>query len=1224
MTRTAVLCVALAAAGCFKGEADKGKCSSAADCVVGANCDPGLHVCVYSCPSLCATGSECVNGSCIQTVCIPSCTTNQTCDTTQVPPACVGLQSGVASVTRPAAADVVGGPAVIVSATAGAPDPGPTKVVFRLEQSGVSKATATATTGIQGVYTATMQLGAGVATGAGNVIAAVYWNKNGSEVSVDSAPVAVTVDESAPSITTPATDAPFYSSTAAGAPPNAVVSIAINDVGGAGVDKTTAHLGVPGHSYPAATTPAAAGGGGTYTFAVPVADLGIGAGAQGPVVYLVTASDKVGNAQAFDGGSIAVDNEPPTITNVTADTADWFDGGGAIAVTADVSDPAGGSGLNAGTVKILLADNVTTVDPVSVAGATRSWNPTGATFQANGQQGPVNFHITAKDNVNNAQSNGPITVKVDRRAPSVGTVAVTDNPLANSNGYYPRDAAIAVPVSVPVDDSPDAVPGSGAATATLTAGAGNTAATAAGSTTTGTVKTFNFTVPTTAQTAGSEGAVALSVTAADGVGNTTVVTPTATVKVDDKPPTLVSVGIDSSMTIRFTDANGVAWFNQSDSGTIKITATITDAGAGVLMSSLKLVKHGTTTQIDNGTIGHTAGTNLYTFNVARSGGPIAAGAEGVVAYDVAAADGLSPVSPTNHTRAAPATADGKLGIDGAPPSSFTFTVTYPPAGTDCDKTLPGGGADNGIVCGHDGSHWWRRGLGAGGVETTSMSFSATDNGAGMDPTAGTCAITGSSKTCTPSSTNTKGDPTATYTFTPNFTDATLGTLDTKTGGSTATITVNAADAVGNVATAGTPANTVQTAAVSRIRWIQKLSNEGLASLAGAPIASNSQIIVGGTSASNDPIIGLKPTGGVLWTGGRAAGLTAVTNNMAYDGSAAILYVLTAHTLYALHVAAPSVDKYATQGLTSSLGSPVIYTPGATGVVLATDTGTTPPRIDSLTPSLLTTGGTFTLNDFARLSTKTSASIGPPTVWTDGTIYWTYDNSATVAGDAGVATSMFASGSFSTPAAHILDTGIPAFINSYTYIALADALFFGNSSNKLYYDYSFAFAQNWNAGSAKGAAFSSTKNAANPLVVSKGVVLGASVAKAQLYAYDKSTGTFKWTYPSSTSTDLSTISSPVTAPDGMIYFSDSANSELVAVNSSGALQWNFLGPTNLTLGGAATEAAIDSSGIIYFGQGSNLYALITDVGTSAPAVGADWNRSGFDNCNSSNAGFSCPQ
>jgi hypothetical protein len=61
---------------------------------------------------------------------------------------------------------------------------------------------------------------------------------------------------------------------------------------------------------------------------------------------------------------------------------------------------------------------------------------------------------------------------------------------------------------------------------------------------------------------------------------------------------------------------------------------------------------------------------------------------------------------------------------------------------------------------------------------------------------------------------------------------------------------------------------------------------------------------------------------------------------------------------------------------------------------------------------------------------------------------------------------------------------------------------------------------------------------------------------------------------------------------------------------------------LTLSGAGTEAAIDGNGILYFGNGSNLYALITDVGSPATGFGKDWPRTGFDNCNSGNATFTC--
>ena len=121
------------------------------------------------------------------------------------------------------------------------------------------------------------------------------------------------------------------------------------------------------------------------------------------------------------------------------------------------------------------------------------------------------------------------------------------------------------------------------------------------------------------------------------------------------------------------------------------------------------------------------------------------GAEGRVDFQVVAKDKLAHAQQADA--AAPFISLGSLGIDGHAPT-VNFTLNYPVDGTDCDNTLPGGATDNGIVCGHDGSHWWRRGLGTNGAELTNMTFTATDLGSGMDPGTGTCLITGSSFACT--------------------------------------------------------------------------------------------------------------------------------------------------------------------------------------------------------------------------------------------------------------------------------------------------------------------------------------------------------------------------------------------------------------------------------------------------------------------------------------------
>ena len=67
-----------------------------------------------------------------------------------------------------------------------------------------------------------------------------------------------------------------------------------------------------------------------------------------------------------------------------------------------------------------------------------------------------------------------------------------------------------------------------------------------------------------------------------------------------------------------------------------------------------------------------------------------------------------------------------------------------------------------------------------------------------------------------------------------------------------------------------------------------------------------------------------------------------------------------------------------------------------------------------------------------------------------------------------------------------------------------------------------------------------------------------------------------------------------------------------------------GAIDTTIDSVTTEPTMDSSGVIYFGTNAGkIYALITDsAGPLAPTAGTTWPRVGYDNCNSSNTGFSC--
>jgi outer membrane protein assembly factor BamB len=158
--------------------------------------------------------------------------------------------------------------------------------------------------------------------------------------------------------------------------------------------------------------------------------------------------------------------------------------------------------------------------------------------------------------------------------------------------------------------------------------------------------------------------------------------------------------------------------------------------------------------------------------------------------------------------------------------------------------------------------------------------------------------------------------------------------------------------------------------------------------------------------------------------------------------------------------------------------------------------------------------------------------------------------------------------------------------------------------------------------------SSTPSA--PPTVYRGFAYGVAGGTGRLYAYRKSDGAIAWSYLGGTS--LGSVSPVSPGADGILYFSDSANNEFVAIDPSTGTPttsptglWRFKGPTGVALSGVGTEATIDAKGILYFGQDSgDVYALITDVGDPTPptGLGADWPRTGFDRCNSSNASFAC--
>jgi hypothetical protein len=789
--------------------------------------------------------------------------------------------------------------------------------------------------------------------------------------------------------------------------------------------------------------------------------------------------------------------------------------------------------------------------------------------------------------------------------PTIGNVQPADNPTG-PNGFYQRSPTISIPVTV------DVTPGFGGQIASvfLTVSGTPQINPNPGTTTTGTTITYSFSVPTTSVPDGSDGPFQFQVTATDATSHVATVTPNAGLKVDAAGPVVSNI----AATAPNATAGGVPWFKQLNGGTplpsIDITADVVDNGSGLdpAVAPKLVLQSNPATQVNSGTA-TLDGTvpNRWHFVVPRVG-QITSGAEGAIAFTVKAVDRFG------HAERGASTSS--VGIDGKAPDLSSFTIAtgtnYPPVGDGCDGDVNLTPADPSLRCGHDGSHFWRRGTGVGGAETASVTFTPVEGGSGIDGTSGTCSITGSTSGCTTSFAS------GSFTFTPNFSTATLNPLDPVTGGGVAIVSVQAADLVGNVSSIQRSAN------VSRIRWIQQLTNRGVVTIRGAPIVSNvpiPQVIVAGTrTATNDAVVALKPTGGIAWRAGNTQNIGAVSANMIYDATSAtdpVLYVAQTNTVVGLHIRSSGASSFFSCGL-GSTGAPTLslFGGGPTAQVLAV--ATTSRILVALAEDPAAPGVCRSINPNASLGGAATAKVGAP-VMLGSTVYVAYDNSVATTNDRGIISVSF-DGSTLVPSPHAL-TVVPSNATVLTTVAIADDIFFGDGlsgATKNFYRFGASLASAtpvWTSTSVAAVAL--------PPVVSRGLVLGVSTGR--LLGFAKSTGATQFTYPAPAAADLTNLSAPATGRDGTLYFTDSANSELVALPpvATPTPIWTFTGPAAALLAGIGTEATLDDNGVLYFGQDSgNVYAIITDGASTPPPAGsgADWPRIGFDRCNSANASY----
>jgi hypothetical protein len=733
---------------------------------------------------------------------------------------------------------------------------------------------------------------------------------------------------------------------------------------------------------------------------------------------------------------------------------------------------------------------------------------------------------------------------------------------------------------------------------------------------TGKVRTYTFAVPGSVQATNSETPVAFTVVATDTSGGTTPdrAAGQGQLRIDGKPPAVSGVTVTNGV----AGPDGVPWV-KSQPGFVDVFAVIQEGGSGVKVSSLKLMSGGvqfdqpttTPSPVPNCTFG---ATTTCHFNVPQD----KPGAT-QVKYDFT-------VVGTDEAENAfdPGTTSARMGIDGAAPTvgASGGSVQYPANFAGCN----GGVVDAAMFCGHDGSHFWRKG--EPGTSKVLVVVNDGPDGSGPNNTFGavtyyfTSATTGCTST-TPCAASSEGG--GVFGVLADFSNAPF-TSDAG-GNGQVSLTVLGKDAVGNV---GTSAPVLVN--VTRVKWVRSLAGKVI-SFKASPVVTAvpaPQIIVAGAEGGDagGVIVSLKPDGFVFWRAGNGD-VTTFSNHVAYSSATNILYALgdNANKLFAYQIGSTSASAAyncplkigSTNG--QSVGAPAIISSGGLEYALVSDSGLN--RLWAFTGS--TGSCSFSSSNFNNGGVWTS--IANPST-TDGTvIYIPHDGTA-------LSKVAFSNGSFGT----VTDASsftIPIFGP----VSIASGLFFGDRNTPAHlHSYSTQFASNWAAGSA---AMTDALRAA--VVVGATYAFGASNSiDGHLRAFNKSTPTQAWAWGigPSPGSKVGNVSAPALGVNGVIYFSADANLELVPLTVASdtpsiAPNWisSFQGssaqaipsvPTDTRLDSVGTEPAIDDDGVLYFGTlAGKVYALITDSdGPLVPLAGNTWPRVGYDNCNSSNTAFNC--
>jgi hypothetical protein len=755
---------------------------------------------------------------------------------------------------------------------------------------------------------------------------------------------------------------------------------------------------------------------------------------------------------------------------------------------------------------------------------------------------------------------------------------------------------------------------------------------------TGLSRTYTFTVPGSVQATPSETPVNFTIVAVDLNGGATPegAVGTGQLLIDALGPNVNGVTVNGGVTAGAPPQ--VKWFSYAATGDIDLQATITDSGSGVDPATLQLIEGAN--RFDHGTptcgAGQTAQQQVCHFTVAKS--YLGAGNQARIQFAVAGRD------KTGNAIAANSAA---LGLDGKPPA-ITFTVgnagdttktaNYPDKGFGCNGNV----IDTSVYCGHDGSHFWRRGEPA--TAKLLMTINDGNDGSGANASAGAVTYCFASTSTATSCTTTPGNATQeagnTFSIPADFANAPF-TSDAAGAGQVWAL-ISAHDAVDNLSASAT-----RTAiSITRVKWMRTTAGK-VDSFKGSPVVTAGppkQIILAGTeldgatctpASACGPLISLRDDGTMIWRAGRGD-VDKIGTNVVYSSTTKQLYVVVdpavsatnTNKMFAYHIGSTGVDgsfncamvQVATPG--KVFGSPALLIEGGAEYALVADQTLHRLWAFSGAPgvgcSSVFTNGVLPGNSTAWAGVIQSPSVNGQT----NSIHVGHGTTVTP----GLSRVSFSGGNFAA------DSEAPSFAPHVTgTVAIATNIFFGDSAAGKYFSYDAAAltANSQWAGTA-GAMLDALTS---PPLVSASYVLGAAGSgDGRLRAFNRIDGTQAFEFPPSASSALGAFGTAAIDNNNMIYASQSSGPSLLVIASNGsalapgwsAYQGSAGTAPDTTVDSVTTEPTLDATGVMYFATlGGKAFALITDsAGPLAPVAGTTWPRTGYDNCNSSNTSFNC--